>query len=90
VLDYGHALSGTQDDGASVSVFHSDPDGNGLELYYDRPRDRWTDERGQAVLREATKVRPPGVVGRVGVGLVHPNFSELRHGEVRSPTVVRL
>ena len=49
VLDHGHALTGTQDSGASESVFLRDPDGNGLEFYYDRPREQWTDEQGKPV-----------------------------------------
>jgi catechol 2,3-dioxygenase len=40
VLDHGYTFTGTQDNGASESVFLRDPDGNGLELYYDRPREQ--------------------------------------------------
>ena len=36
---------------ATVSVYLKDPDGNGLELTYDRPRDQWFDERGDFVLK---------------------------------------
>jgi hypothetical protein len=36
VLEHGHTFTGTQDSGPSESVFLRDPDGNGLELYYDR------------------------------------------------------
>ena len=49
MLDHDHTFTGTQDSGASESVFLSDPDGNGLELYYDRPREQWTDEGGKPV-----------------------------------------
>ena len=48
VLDHGHNLTGTQDDGASESVFLQDPDGKGIELYYDRPRKPWIDGRGKS------------------------------------------
>ncbi|MBA2533818.1 MAG: glyoxalase, partial [Rubrobacter sp.] len=34
-----------------VSVYLRDPDGNGIELYYDRPRSEWFDERGNPVLK---------------------------------------
>ncbi len=40
LLDRGHAIGHGTDHGASVSVYLADPDGNGIELYYDRPRDR--------------------------------------------------
>ena len=29
----------------SISVYLSDPDGNGIELYYDRPRTEWLDSQ---------------------------------------------
>ena len=41
VLDSGHPVSHGSDHGASESVYLTDPDGNGLELYWDRPRDQW-------------------------------------------------
>lgn len=47
VLEHGHTFTGTQDSGLSESVFLRDPDGNGLELYNDRPREQWTDEHGK-------------------------------------------
>jgi catechol 2,3-dioxygenase len=41
VLDSGHPVSHGSDHGASESVYLDDPDGNGLELYYDRPFHEW-------------------------------------------------
>jgi catechol 2,3-dioxygenase len=34
-------LEGASDHGVSEAIYLRDPDGNGLELYVDRPRDRW-------------------------------------------------
>jgi catechol 2,3-dioxygenase len=39
------------DHGASVSVYLADPDGNGVELYYDRPRSEWFDAEGRPVVK---------------------------------------
>jgi catechol 2,3-dioxygenase len=39
------------DHGATVSVYLHDPDGNGIELYYDRPREMWREQDGEPVLR---------------------------------------
>jgi len=39
------------DHGTSVSVYLHDPDGNSIELYYDRPRWRWFDEHGQLIIK---------------------------------------
>jgi catechol 2,3-dioxygenase len=37
----GIPLSGASDHGVSEALYLNDPDGNGLELYCDRPRDQW-------------------------------------------------
>ena len=37
----GYPLSGAADHGVSEALYLNDPDGNGLELYWDRPRDQW-------------------------------------------------
>jgi catechol 2,3-dioxygenase len=34
-------LEGASDHGVSEALYLRDPDGNGLELYFDRPRDEW-------------------------------------------------
>ena len=41
VLAAGIALDGASDHGVSEAVYLSDPDGNGVELYRDRPREDW-------------------------------------------------
>jgi catechol 2,3-dioxygenase len=46
ILERGYPIGVGQDHGVSVSVYLSDPDGNGIELYYDRPRKEWFDSRG--------------------------------------------
>jgi catechol 2,3-dioxygenase len=37
-------LGGASDHGVSEALYVSDPDGNGLELYWDRPREQWPHE----------------------------------------------
>lgn len=41
LLDAGYPLTGTADHGVSEAIYLDDPDGNGVELYYDRPREQW-------------------------------------------------
>ena len=41
VLDNGIALEGASDHGVSEAIYLSDPDGNGVELYRDRPDEEW-------------------------------------------------
>jgi catechol 2,3-dioxygenase len=37
----GVRLDGASDHGVSEALYLRDPDGNGVELYWDRPRDEW-------------------------------------------------
>ena len=41
VQSAGYTLSGAADHGVSEAVYLNDPDGNGLELYRDRPKMEW-------------------------------------------------
>ncbi len=44
VLDAGLQLEGASDHGVSEAVYLRDPDGNGIELYRDRPPEDWPRE----------------------------------------------
>ncbi|MDQ3770269.1 MAG: VOC family protein [Actinomycetota bacterium] len=48
VTDAGARLQGASDHGVSEALYLADPDGNGLELYADRPREDWPAGRGGA------------------------------------------
>ena len=41
LVDAGIPLDGASDHGVSEALYLRDPDGNGLELYRDRPREEW-------------------------------------------------
>lgn len=41
VLAAGVKLDGTSDHGVSEAIYLRDPDGNGVELYWDRPQEQW-------------------------------------------------
>jgi len=41
VLEAGVRLDGASDHGVSEALYLRDPDGNGIELYWDRPREEW-------------------------------------------------
>lgn len=41
VRDAGIPLDGASDHGVSEAIYLNDPDGNGIELYRDRPREEW-------------------------------------------------
>ncbi|HVJ66360.1 MAG TPA: VOC family protein [Caulifigura sp.] len=54
-LRRGHAagipLEGASDHGVSEALYLRDPDGNGVELYWDRPRELWpADAKGELAM----------------------------------------
>ena len=51
LLDHGVRIDHATDHGGTVSVYLADPDGNGVELYYDLPRFDWFDADGRPILK---------------------------------------
>ena len=41
LVEAGVPLDGASDHGVSEALYLRDPDGNGVELYWDRPREEW-------------------------------------------------
>ena len=41
LVDVSYPLQGASDHGVSEALYLSDPDGNGVELYWDRPEEAW-------------------------------------------------
>ena len=41
VLDAGIRIDGASDHGVSEAIYLRDPDANGVELYWDRPKEAW-------------------------------------------------
>ncbi len=41
LIDAKYPLTGASDHGVSEAIYLNDPDGNGVELYWDRSKDQW-------------------------------------------------
>lgn len=47
LLDANYPLTGAADHGVSEAIYLNDPDRNGVELYWDKPKEEWpVDEKG--------------------------------------------
>ena len=55
LIEHGVQLDGAADHGVSEALYLRDPDENGVELYWDRPKDEWprTPEGGIAMFTRA-------------------------------------
>jgi len=48
LIDARYPLTGASDHGVSEAIYLDDPDKNGVELYWDRPKEKWPlDENGK-------------------------------------------
>lgn len=93
LLELGWSLQGAADHLVSEALYLSDPEGNGIELYRDRPPEAW--ERSgdgirmetlpldvEALLREAEpSARGRGVPAATRLGHVHLQVSDLARAE---------
>lgn len=51
LLDAGYPITGASDHGVSEAIYLDDPDRNGVELYWDKPKDQWPlDENGNLTM----------------------------------------
>jgi len=41
LIDAKYPLTGAADHGVSEALYLNDPDGNGVELYWDKPKEKW-------------------------------------------------
>jgi catechol 2,3-dioxygenase len=41
LMNAGYPLTGASDHGVSHAIYLNDPDNNGVELYWDRPKEEW-------------------------------------------------
>ncbi len=94
LADAGWPLDGASDHLVSEALYLSDPDGNGIEIYRDRPRDQWPQTDGRlematlpldlkALVAElrATSERQPTLPSGTRVGHVHLQVAELAQTE---------
>jgi catechol 2,3-dioxygenase len=90
LLDTGASLEGSADHLVSEAVYLHDPEGNGIEVYRDRPRDSWFEEGRLrmgtlpldveellAELRRAGVAAPTAAPLQTVVGHVHLRVSDL-------------
>jgi catechol 2,3-dioxygenase len=93
VAEAGWRLSGASDHLVSEALYLSDPEGNGIELYRDRPRDEWPIRDG-VIQMDTLPLDLDGVVGELRredagaamppgtrIGHVHLNVGDLTAAE---------
>ena len=54
IINAGYAFTGFADHGVSEALYLNDPDGNGVELYWDKPQEQWP-QKADGTLEMYTK-----------------------------------
>ncbi|PLS17186.1 glyoxalase [Bacillus sp. M6-12] len=91
-LQIGYPLQGASDHLVSEALYLGDPDGNGIEIYSDRPSNTWNWENGQVtmtterldaenLLAEAQGKKWEGLPKETVMGHIHLHVSELKKTE---------
>jgi len=92
LLEQRWPLQGAADHGVSEALYLSDPDGNGLELYVDRPRQDWPWAGGQVamstdpldlqdLLDQSVSNPGEGIHPVTDIGHIHLQVSDLARAE---------
>jgi catechol 2,3-dioxygenase len=87
----GFSFQGFADHGVSEAVYLADPDGNGIELYADRPQEQWrrdgntvhmvTEPLDAEALLHAAESRTGSADLPPSIGHIHLQVADLRRGE---------
>lgn len=93
--DVGYPLQGASDHLVSEALYLADPDGNGIEIYVDRPRDSWQWDDGQVDLAtlpldvnnllaelEPTSASWTGLPKNTCIGHIHLHVGDLEEAEM--------
>lgn len=67
LIEAGIRLTGASDHGVSEALYLDDPDGNGVELYWDRPKEDWPEPQpGENVHMYTHPLDLEGLLGELG------------------------
>lgn len=69
LLDHGYPIDGASDHGVSEAIYLRDPDGNGIELYRDRPREEWPVEKSGKLAMSNAPIDFRSLLAEIGVSV---------------------
>lgn len=65
LIDARYPLTGVADHGVSEAIYLDDPDGNGVELYWDRPKEEWPRDKDGNLQMVTDPLDVEGLLGLV-------------------------
>jgi len=77
LLDRGWGIDGASDHGTHEAIYLHDPDGNGIELAWDRAPELWPRRDGSVVFEHRRALDFPSLLGELGSGAHEQYLAEL-------------
>lgn len=65
LIDAHYPITGASDHGVSEAIYLDDPDGNGVELYWDRPKEQWPLDENGALTMFTKRLDIEGLLGEL-------------------------
>lgn len=65
LIDLEYPLTGASDHGVSEAIYLDDPDGNGVELYWDRPENEWPKKADGSIEMYTHPLDIPGLLAEL-------------------------
>jgi catechol 2,3-dioxygenase len=65
LIDAGYPLTGAADHGVSEALYLDDPDQNGVELYWDKPRETWPKKTDGSIEMYSTHLDLEGLLKEI-------------------------
>jgi catechol 2,3-dioxygenase len=62
LIDLNYPITGAADHGVSEAIYLDDPDENGVELYWDRPKEQWPTEANGELTMYTRALDAPGLL----------------------------
>lgn len=66
LLEARYPITGASDHGVSEAIYLDDPDGNGVELYWDKPKEQWPVDKDGNLHMVTEHLDIPNLLGEAG------------------------
>lgn len=67
LIDAKYPITGASDHGVSEAIYLDDPDKNGVELYWDRPRELWLKDENGKIQMVTNRLDIPGLLSTLSM-----------------------
>lgn len=67
LIDAKYPITGASDHGVSEAIYLNDPDENGVELYWDRPRELWLKDENGEIQMVTNRLDIPGLLATLSM-----------------------